>query len=96
MRRVCILAAIVLALALAGCTRVAHPERGTGDAPVDMTKLNHESPEILEMPNLFGNIATKCDGHGHRVYVTTGRDAYPAQLFVIVDPGCKGLVQADR
>jgi hypothetical protein len=80
--------AVALAVAAAGCTRVAHPERGTGDAPVDTAKVDATAPQILEMPNLFGNVAAKCDGHGHRVYVTTGRDSYPAHLFVIDDPAC--------
>lgn len=88
MRRIAAALLVAAALAAGGCTRVAHPERGTGDAPVDTSKLNHEAPEILEMPNLFGNVAFKCDNHGHRVYVTTGRDSYPANVFVIADPTC--------
>jgi hypothetical protein len=90
MKRAVIVLLILATLTVGGCTRVAHPERGTGDAPVDMTKLNHTAPEILEMPNLFGNVADKCDGHGHRIYVTTGRDNYPANVFVINDPTCRG------
>lgn len=90
MARRIVLLLLVAALGVGGCTRVAHPERGTGDAPVDMGKLDQTAPEIIEMPNLFGNVAHKCDGHGHRVYVTTGRDNYPANVFVIDDPGCAG------
>ncbi len=82
--------ALMLILAFAGCTRVAHPERGTGDAPVDMSKRDSSAPYIYEFPNLFGNIASKCDHFGHRLYVTTNRDNFPSNVVVITDPTCKG------
>lgn len=31
--------------------------------------------EVFNMPDGFGNLATKCAGHGFRAYVTTDADA---------------------
>lgn len=72
-----------VALAVTSCSSY-NDKRGRGDAPVgarDETKA-----DIVFFPDRFANIATKCDGHGHRLYVTT-RDAPPV---VIPDHNCPG------
>lgn len=62
-------------------------DRGRGDAPVG--GKDSAPADVLNFPDLFANVAMKCDGHGHRVYVTT-RDNTPPT--VITDPSCPGGV----
>lgn len=78
------LAALALILAaLAACGD--DDERGTGDAPA---RRGDDSPaEVLNFPDGFSNVAHKCDGHGHRVYVTT-QNANGKQMAVVADPAC--------
>jgi hypothetical protein len=78
-------AAILLAVvALAGCgqkERVnAHQSRNVDRSPAD----------VYAMPNFFNNVASKCDGHGHRVFVTSNKSNAPSNLVVINDPSCPG------
>ena len=76
--------------ALAGlCVMVA----GCGNTP---ERLNaHQSrdvdrtpPEIYAMPDHYNNVASKCDGHGHRIYVTSNKDQAPSNMVVIKDISC--------
>jgi hypothetical protein len=76
--------------ALAGlCAIVA----GCGNTP---ERLNaHQSrdvdrtpPEIYAMPDHYNNVAAKCDGHGHRIYVTSNKDPAPSNMVVISDRSC--------
>lgn len=74
------------ALTLAGCSQKAQePFR---DAPVS----GHQSSpaEVIEMPDGFSNIADKCDGHGHRVYVVFHSDGSYGSVAAIADPSCPG------
>lgn len=63
------------------------------DARQDATKagqtVDRGPAEVLAMPDAFRNVASKCDGHGHRVYSnSTGGSGNGAQLFVIADESC--------
>ena len=40
------------------------------------------------MPDHYNNVASKCDGHGHRIYVTSNKDQAPSNLVVIDDRSC--------
>lgn len=61
--------------------------RGRGDAPVG---ANDDTPKnVIQFPDRYSNVAHACDGHGHRVYVTTKSDSSRA-LFVWDDPTCNG------
>jgi hypothetical protein len=77
---------LVLAAALlAGCGKVVEPYN---DAPVK--SQNKQPAEVLNMPDGFSNVATKCD-HGNRVYVAFHGDAtYGAVAVVANDPSCAG------
>lgn len=70
--------------AFAGCGQTekqdAHRARSVDRSP----------PEVIAMPEDFGNLAIKCDGHGHRVYVTTNPGESAANVFVVSDPTCAG------
>lgn len=70
----------VSGLALAGCT--------TNDTSVG--SRDHGSADILNFPNHFNNVAMKCDGHGHRVFVTNnkGDGGTGASVAVANDPSC--------
>ncbi|MFL5953641.1 MAG: hypothetical protein ACJ76I_05995 [Gaiellaceae bacterium] len=71
-------------LALAGCgqkERVnAHESQNVDRSPAD----------VYAMPNFFNNVASKCDGHGHRIFVTSNKANAPSNLVVINDDSCPG------
>jgi hypothetical protein len=81
-------AAVVVALAgVAGCSRY-NDERGKGDAPVSGKHGDDSPAEVYNFPDGFGNLATKCVGHGYRAYVTTNNNA-PSNVQLVADPACK-------
>lgn len=85
-RTVAATAAALAALALAGCSSY-NDARGKGDAPVGPTD---DSPaQIINFPDGFGNVAIKCDGHGHRLYVATHVKTDPS-VTVVEDSTCPG------
>lgn len=77
-------AVAVAVVALAGCgqkERVnAHQSRSVDRTPAD----------VYAMPNFFNNVASKCDGHGHRIFVTSNKANAPSNLVVINDASCPG------
>jgi hypothetical protein len=79
-------AALLIAIPVAGCSGYNNA-RGKGDAPVG---TSDDSPaQILNMPDGFGNVAMKCDGHGHRVFVPTHAKTDPP-VTVVDDASCPG------
>lgn len=55
------LAAVVLALTLAGATvGCESDQRGTGDAPVADRKGDDTPAHVTNMPDQFSNVAAKC------------------------------------
>jgi hypothetical protein len=72
-------------LALAGCDGGYNGARGRGDAPVG--RSDDTPAEVINFPDRFGNVATKCDGHGHRLYVMTHGKTDPP-VTVIEDATC--------
>ncbi|MBC6458820.1 hypothetical protein [Actinomadura sp. HBU206391] len=81
-----LIVAVPLVLALSACSGFSN-ERGWGDAPV--SKRDDSAAEVINYPNQFGNVAHKCDGHGHRVYVVTHAKSDVAPV-VVTDPSCPG------
>jgi hypothetical protein len=72
--------------AVTACGEAARKDATTSGQTVDRSPA-----EVIAMPNRFRNIATKCDGHGHRVYSnSTGNSGGASQIFVIEDPTCPG------
>ncbi|MFI9510331.1 hypothetical protein [Nocardia sp. NPDC052566] len=84
--RVAVVAVAVLA---AGCSNDYNDQRGKGDAPVKDERGDNTPAEVFNMPDGFGNIATKCVGHGFRAYVTTNATG-PSNIQVVPDEACKG------
>lgn len=78
-----LIGAALTAVVLVGCDSY-NDKRGIGDAPVGSSQ---DGPaEVINFPDQFANVASKCDGHGHRIYSTT-RDA---AVTVIDDASCPG------
>lgn len=89
---VAFLVGLLLVLALTGCG-----EEARKDATKTGQHVDRSAAEVIAMPNRFRNIAHKCDGHGHRVYMnSTGDSGSSANIFVIDDPSCPGGVKAPK
>lgn len=82
-----ILAVAVVPFVLAGCLE-KHTEPFK-DSPTSKVR-NSDPADVIEMPDGFSNLATKCDGHGHRIYSAFHGDDNRAALAVVVDPTCPG------
>ncbi len=70
-----------------GCSQQYNDERGKGDAPVQGRSGDNTPAEVFNMPDGFGNLATKCVGHGFRAYVTTNGGG-PSNLEIVPDSSC--------
>lgn len=85
MKRAAVAAAGVLVVLLAsGCARITEE---WNDAPIER---KDDGPAVVySMPDGFANVATKCDGFGHRIYVTRGAaEGGGKAVAVIADPAC--------
>ena len=84
MGRLTAVALATLALAsVAGCGNTperlnAHQQRNVDRSP----------PDVYAMPDHYNNVASKCDGHGHRMFVTSNKDQAPSNLVVVSDESC--------
>ncbi|MFF2520970.1 hypothetical protein [Streptomyces liangshanensis] len=74
-------------LALSGCSKEYNDERGKGDAPVQGRQGDNTAAEVFNFPDGFGNLATKCVGHGNRAYVTTNATG-PSNVQIVKDDTC--------
>ncbi|WP_439678475.1 hypothetical protein [Embleya sp. MST-111070] len=81
----CALAGVLL---LAGCAG-DDDERGKGDSPVANQRGDDTPAQVFNFPDGFGNLATKCVGHGFRAYVTTNASG-PSNVQVVADAACAG------
>ena len=86
MKRLVLILAL-FSMLLVSCSQVdeLNSNRGRGDAPV--SRIDDSPKEVISFPDRFSNVAHACDGHGHRVYVTTKSDS-SRQMFVIADESC--------
>ncbi|MFI1768645.1 hypothetical protein ACH41H_42345 [Streptomyces sp. NPDC020800] len=80
---------VVVGSLVAGCSDSYNDKRGKGDAPVQGRAGDDTPAEVFNMPDGFGNLATKCVGHGFRAYVTTNADA-PSNVQIVQDKACAG------
>lgn len=84
------LAIFIMAVVLfAGCgvKDKFNDNRGRGDAPVG--ERNDNAKDVINFPDRFPNVASSCDGHGHRVFVTT-HDKDDSPPAIVADPSCGG------
>jgi len=77
--------AVLLATTAGSCnSKFTEPFR---DAPRSST-TNGAPADVIEMPDGFSNLATKCD-HGNRIYVAYHGDLGYASVAVVAgDPTC--------
>lgn len=80
-----VLGAVAFMPLLTGCG----DSRGYGDAPVEGRAGDDTPAKVYNFPNGYPNVATKCDGLGHRLYVVTHSKTDPPPV-VITDPTCPG------
>lgn len=83
---------IIIAVLSLGLLSGCDDAQNTNDAPAVPSPVTGPA-EVLAMPDGFSNVATKCDGHGHRIYTvyrTWATGAYPAYgaVAVIDDAKC--------
>ncbi|ABW15741.1 hypothetical protein Franean1_6404 [Parafrankia sp. EAN1pec] len=83
---------VSLLVLLSGCGD--DDKRGMGDAPVLNRRGDDTPAEVFNFPDHFGNLATKCVGHGLRGYTTThfaDDDGYipSANTKIVPDPDCR-------
>lgn len=79
------LAFLLPVLLLAACGGDASRE----DA-VDTRDVDKNPPHVIAFTNHFPNVASKCDGYGHRVFVTTRTDgSVPSYPVIIDDASCR-------
>lgn len=81
-----VITAIAVVVGISSCgMKVTEPFRDADRSRI----TNSEPADVVEMPDGFNNLSTKCD-HGNRVYVTYHGDApYGAIAVVPGDPSCK-------
>ena len=80
---------MTLALAVVAVTGVV----GCGNTPERLNarqqrNVDRTPPEVYAMPDHYNNVASKCDRHGHRMYVTSNKDQAPSNLVVVSDESC--------
>jgi len=51
-------------------------------------EIDRTPAEVLAMPDHYNNVASKCDHHGHRVYVTSNKSGVPSNIVVVADETC--------
>lgn len=86
MRRLALAAAALALVASSACSSF-NDARGRGDAPVG--NRDEQPRDVVFFPDGYSNIAHACDGHGHRIFVTT-QNGNGKFLVVLADPTCPG------
>ncbi|MEU3243335.1 MULTISPECIES: hypothetical protein [unclassified Streptomyces] len=82
-----LVAVLIVGGILSGCSKEYNDKRGKGDAPVQGRMGDNTAAEVFNMPDGFGNLATKCVGHGFRAYVTTNASG-PSNVEIVPDKTC--------
>ena len=82
-------AVIVFVIAVSGCSSY-DDKHGKGDAPVAGNKGDDSPATVTNLPDGFGNIATKCvaGASGWRVFVTTNTSSAPSMMHIESDHSC--------
>lgn len=88
MKRWLLGALLGLTIVIAGTGCGVGPDKSREDA-VDTTNVNKSPAHVTAFNNHYSNVADKCDGHGHRIYVTTSK-----VFLIIADPECPGWTKA--
>lgn len=76
--------ALVVVLVVAGLVA------GCGGHNASIQGRDYGSAKVLNEPHGFENVAVKCDGYGHRVFVTDSNGDQSSSVAVINDANCRG------
>jgi hypothetical protein len=57
------------------------------DAPI--SRKDDSAAVVYSMPDGFGNVASKCDGYGHRIFTLYHADSSYGGVSVVDDPACR-------
>lgn len=89
MKKHIVVGTLLSAALLGGCAakNAADTARGRGDAPIATGGVDNTPKEVVQFPDRFSNVADACDGHGHRIFVTTKSDQ-SRFMAVIDDASC--------
>jgi len=63
---------------------------------VDQSKVDRTAPQVISFSNHYPDVETKCDGHGHRIFVGTHDSAVGQNIIVVADPTCPGFVRGEE
>jgi hypothetical protein len=62
----------------------------------DVRSVDRSAPQVISFNNHYPNVETKCDGHGHRIFVATHDSATGQNIIVMADPTCPGFVRGEE
>lgn len=77
MKKFIAIPAAIIVMGFAACGDEAVKDASRSGQTVDRSPAH-----VIAMPDEFSNIATKCDGKGHRVF-SNGDD-----IYALTDPNC--------
>lgn len=94
MKKTLVIAGVVFAGGMLAACSAFDQSNGRGDTAIQNT--DNSGAEIINMPDTYGNLATKCS-HGFRVWSTTHGSSddtteYASQVWIEKDPTCDGPV----
>jgi hypothetical protein len=78
------LAVVLVVTALSASACGFGPDSSREDAQ-DTRQVDKSPAEVIAYNNNYPNVEQKCDGHGHRVHVTTSKS-----VVIVPDPSCRG------
>jgi hypothetical protein len=81
------LAAILAASAVSVTACGVGPDKSREDAH-DTVNVDKTAPHVTAFNNKYPNVEDKCDGAGHRIFVTSTK-----RVIVIPDPTCPGFIR---
>ena len=86
MKKTSVFASVAVVISLSACSEY-NDKRGLGDAPIG--GRDDSAWDIIQAPDKFGNIATKCNPFdpGTRLYIVT-HSKTDVQPVIVVDEGC--------
>jgi hypothetical protein len=85
MKRILLVIAAATVVVSASACRPPWASSGHGTDDAGFTYVDNDPVQIIRMPDGWPNVATACDGHGHRIYTVGRNNTVP---FVVSDEHC--------
>lgn len=83
-----IAAALLGGVVLTGCSVKDNIDQSRGRGDAGVLSVDDSKKEVVQFPDRFSNVAHGCDGHGHRIFVTTKSDN-SRFMSVVADESCR-------